>query len=455
MPLHKDEVLNRLAKRGNVAQFVAFRPNGTTSSPRQSFSRIAGHEPNELFLDARQAVDALMASSGESKVNVRSYLPDNPRSREFVYGLSTVDEAISVLLRLTTEGLHTIVNETIDVSDGGVSGVVQGGTIEFAPDDTPRCVEKPGVASLPFGNGIELLRTVYGFTPELESHAGERTEFSIHPRARGWRRGHTLIWEHETGVEPALGTMSRWPNKFSRMIGDKAFGLLMADRLGVLVPRTLVVARRVAPFSFGRETGSTEIWTRTCPFEPHPGLYTTVKGWTDPFTLLQSEDPDGNVLASVLRQDAVNAGHSGATIIGADGELAIEGRRGEGDKFMLGLDSPEFLPARVLDDVRSLHRRLSATLGPVRLEWVHDGVYAWVVQLHLGATASAGSILVPGDAETWVRFPVERGLVALRETLARLPEGSGVVLVGEVGLTSHVADLVRKAGVPARLSVGV
>ncbi len=444
-------ILDRLARRGNVAQFVAFRPEG--GAPRQSFCRMAGHEPNELFLDPWQAVDALLAVSGEGKVNVRSYLPDEPRSREFVYGLATTDEATSALLRLTAEGLHTIVNETIDVSDGGVSGVVQGATIEFAPDDTPRCVEKPGVASLPFTHGLELLTTVYGFAPELEAHDGERTEFSIHPRPRGWKRSHTLVWEHEGGVEPATPASSRWPNRFSRMIGDKAFGLLIADRLGAPVPRTLVVARRVAPFYFGRATGSTEIWTRTCPSEPHPGLYTTVKGWTDPFALLHAEDPGGQVLASVLRQDAVCAGHSGAAIVGSDGELAIEGRRGEGDRLMLGLDRPEPLPGFVADEVRSLHRRLSSTLGPVRLEWVHDGTRAWVVQLHLGATSSAGSILVPGQAEEWVRFPVERGLAELRRALDRLPAGAGLVLVGEVGLTSHVADLVRKAGAPARLAV--
>ena len=454
MPLHKDEILDRLAKRGNVAQFVAFNPNSLAGVPRQTFSRVAGHDPNELFLNPRQAVEALIAASGERKVNVRSYLPEDPRSREFVYGLASVDEAMSALLRLTAEGLHTIVNETIDISDGGVSGVVQGGAMEFAPDDTPRCVEKPGIASLPFGHGLQLLNTVYGFMPELESYAGERTEFSIHPRARGWRRGHTLIWEHETGVAPALAASSRWPNNFSRMIGDKTFGLLMADSLGAPVPRTLVMARRVAPFSFGRKTGSTEVWTRTCPFEPHPGLYTTVKGWTDPFALLQAEDPEGRVLASVLSQDAINAGHSGAAIINADNGITIEGRRGEGDKFMLGLDRPEPLPAQVIEDVKSLHSRLSATLGPVRLEWVHDGVRAWVVQLHLGATSSTGSTLVPGESTTWVRFPVEAGLAALRKTLECLPEGSGLVLVGEVGLTSHVADLVRKAGVPARISIG-
>ena len=235
MPLHKDEVLDGLARRGNVAQFVAFRPDGG-GLPRQSFARIAGHEPNDLFLNSTMAVDALLASSGERKVNVRSYLPDEPRSREFVYGLETTEAAIGALRRLTAEGLHTIVNETIDVSDGGVSGVVQGETIEFAPDDTPRCVEKPGVASLPFNHGMQILRTVYGFTPELEARDGERTEFSVHPRARGWRCGHTLLWEYEVGVDSAPTASSRWPNRFSRLIGDKAFGLLMADRMGVLCP---------------------------------------------------------------------------------------------------------------------------------------------------------------------------------------------------------------------------
>ena len=324
--LHKDEILDRLARRGNVAQFVSFRPN-EASQPVQGFLRIAGHEPNELFVNPGEAIDALLTASGDSKVNVRSYLPNDARSREFVYGIDTVDAALAVVQRLTSEGLHTIVNETIDISDGGVSGVVQGNTIEFAPDDTPRCVEKPGVASLPFQHGLELLRTVYRLEPDLQALEDERTEFSIHPKPRGWRHSHTIIWEHETGISLAGSPAMHWPNRFSRMIGDKAFGLLMADRLGIAVPRTLVIGRRVAPFEFGQATGSAEVWTRTCPYEPHPGLYTTMKGWTDPFTLLQAEDPDGKVVASVLRQDAVTAGHSGATIVGADGSLAIEGRR--------------------------------------------------------------------------------------------------------------------------------
>jgi len=450
--LQKDEILDRLARRVNVAQFVGFRPN-QASQPVQSFLRIAKHQPNELFFNPREAVDALLTASSDGKVNVRSYLPNDPRSREFVYGLDKVDAALAVVQRLTSEGLHTIVNETIDVSDGGVSGVVQGNTIEFAPDDTPRCVEKPGVVSLPFQHGLELLRTVYRLEPDLRASEDERTEFSIHPKPRGWRHSHTIVWEHETGIPPAGSPAMHWPNRFSRMIGDKAFGLLVADRLGIAVPRTLVIGRRVAPFEFGQATGSAEVWIRTCPYEPHPGLYRTMKGWIDPFTLLQAEDPDGRVVASVLRQDAVTAGHSGAAIIGANNSLIIEGRRGAGDRLMLGLDRPEPLPTFVTEEVEAVHRRLSAILGPLRLEWVHDDRRAWVVQLQLGATQTTGSVLVPGEASNWVEFRVQDGIEQLRKRLDGLVGDTGLVLIGEVGVTSHIADLVRRAGAPARLSI--
>ncbi len=45
--------------------------------------------------------------------------------------------------------------------------------IEFAPDDTPRCVEKPGVASFPLAWGHSLLQTVYGsLRPSTQDRGG-------------------------------------------------------------------------------------------------------------------------------------------------------------------------------------------------------------------------------------------------------------------------------------------
>lgn len=448
MKLHKDEALDRLAEIGNVAQFIAYRPG--TPGLLQSTSRLAGFPPNAAPQNMREAAAALLAASGEGAVNVRSYMPDDPRSREFIYGLSSVEEAVGHLERLGTEGLHLILNETVDVNDGGVSGVAQGDVIEFAPDDTPRAVEKPGTASLARDLGLGLLETVYGFAPDLPRGRDARVEFSIHPLPRGWRKTHTLLWEIEDNAGDRTPGTPSWPNRFSQHLGDKAFGLLVADALGFDVPRTMVIGRRVAPFVFGTPTGAAATWMRTAPREPEPGYFTTVKGWRDPFELLAAEDPEGR-LASVLAQAAVPAFCSGAAITGAGSELIIEGKAGEGDRLMLGEASPEPLPPGVVTDVEHIYQRLSSELGPVRIEWVHDGVKVWIVQLHVGATGTSAATIVEGDAEIWLPFDVSAGLGALRDLLAHAPAESGIELDGRVGLTSHIADVLRRAGRPARV----
>jgi hypothetical protein len=432
----------------NVAQFVSYEPAGTDA--RQTYSRVLGDEPNHIYQGVEEAAEILLERSAEGSVNVRSFTPESPMSREFVYGLKSVAEVVGVVRRLTDSGLHTILNETVDVHDGGVSGVVIGNLLEFAPDDTPRCVEKPGTVALPLGWGLRLLTSVYGFEPDLAVPAKTRLEFSLHPKARGWRHTHTLGWEiaeHETlDVLPGV----RWPNHFSRMLGDKVFGLLVAYNIGLPVPRTTVVNRRIAPFSFGQPTGSAEIWCRTAPTEQMPGKFTTVRGWTDPFRLMAEEDPAHTSIASILSQAAVRPFYSGASIVLQSGEIITEGVSGPGDSFMLGTAMPEQLPTDVLRDVEMLHAQ-SNQIGAVRIEWVHDLERAWVVQLHSGATISSAEVLVPGEAKRWVPFDVSNGLEALRQLLSRLRPSEGVELVGRVGLTSHIADVVRKAGTPARI----
>lgn len=448
MKLHKDVALDRLAAFGNVAQFVAYRPGAR--GLLQSTSRLAGWSPNRAPEDIREAAATLLAASGERSVNVRSYLPDDPRSREFVYGIRSVEDAVGHLERLGAEGLHLILNETVDINDGGVSGVAQGDVIEFAPDDTPRAVEKPGTASFEREFGLRLLESVYGFTPELPNQHNARVEFSIHPLPRGWRKTHTLLWEIEDEAGQRSPAKPIWPNRFSQHLGDKAFGLIIADLLGFDVPRTVIVGRRVAPITIGTHTGDTSIWMRTAPREPEPGYFTTVKGWRDPFALLAAEDTDNRV-AAILAQAAVPAHFSGAAIMGAGSKLIIEGKTGEGDSLMLGDASPELLPPQVVADVEHIYQRLSTQLGPVRIEWVHDGVKVWIVQLHVGATSTSATTIVEGDAEAWLPFDVSKGLNSLRDLLAHTPEGSGIELDGRVGLTSHIADLLRRSGRPARV----
>jgi hypothetical protein len=444
----KDESLDRLAELINVAQFVSYEPR--SGNPKQAYSRVLGESPNHMFKNVAEVAETLLARSADGSVNVRSFTPESPLSREFIYGLTRADDVVAAVNRLTHEGLNTIVNETVDIHDGGVSGVLLGNVIEFAPDDTPRAVEKPGTASLPLGWGLRLLATVYGFEPDLAVPRNTRLEFSLHPQPRGWRRTHTLGWEiaehEEIGLPPAV----QWPNRFSRMIGDKVFGLLVAHHIGLLVPRTTVISRRVAPFAFGQSTGSSEIWCRTAPTEQMPGRFTTTRGWSDPFRIMAEEDPKHEFIASILGQASVEPLYSGASIVLQTGEIATEGRHGAGDAFMQGAARPEPLPPSVVTDVERLHAD-AAELGPIRFEWVHDGERAWIVQMHRGATMSSAGVLVPGIAKHWTTFEVSRGLEELRGLLARLELGQGVELLGEVGLTSHIADIMRKASVPARM----
>jgi hypothetical protein len=450
MSFRKDCSLDELARVGNVAQFVSFAPDG--GRPNQEFSRIAGFEPNHMFATVSEAIASLLSASPEHTINIRSFEPTSPRSRDFHYGLGNRDQALGLIERLGAEGMFVIANETVDVADGGVSGVIQGGVLEFAPDDTPRCVEKEGAASLPVGWGLSLLKTVYGFQPDLVDAGKGRLEFSIHPKPRGWKRTHTLMWEYEGSDSAPAKPNVVWPNRFSRHIGDKAFGLLVANELGLPVPTTTVVARRVAPFTFGRPTGSLEFWTRTCPVEQEPGRFTTAKGWLDPFKLMNAEDPTGTALASVLSQASVSARYAGAAITDRDGRAVIEGATGEGDQFMLGTKAPEVLPSQIVEAVSKTYAELARLLGEPRFEWVHDGKQVWVVQLHKGSTAGAASTLVPGEPSEWALFQASRGLEELRAFLAGLPSDVGIEIEGRIGLTSHIADLLRKTRRPARIT---
>lgn len=439
-----------MAATFNVAQFVSFAPEGG-EGPAQQFCRISGFEANHQFKSVADAIQAIFERSSEGMVNVRSFSAHQSQSRDFIYGINTAAAAVAAVERMAGEGAFTIVNETIDVSDGGVSGVVIGDIVEFRPDMTPRGVEKPGFARLSTHAAIQLFKTVYGVEVDFSHGRNGRLEFSLHPRPRGWKMENVIFWEHSEDSFPREPVRAEWPNDFSRMIGDKTYGLLIADINGFPVPRTTVVGRRVAPFSFGRPTGLEEVWIRTSPREQVPGKFTTARGWQDPFALLQAEDPNGTAISSVLSQQGVAAQWSGAAIETPSGVLVIEGIKGTGDRLMVGLADAEPVPEDVLARVRDLHSMLLGVLGATRFEWVFDGSELWIVQLHSGASVSEGDIIVPGDVSEWIDFDVSQGLEELRSLSNSLKPNIGIMLDRRVGLTSHLADVLRKAGVPARV----
>jgi hypothetical protein len=445
----KDEILDNIADVANVAQFVSFSP-GDDPKPRLARIRgMDGYAPHSLD----EAVRTLMEHSPEGLINVRSFDPAQPKGNPFERNLATVEEATDLVCTYAARGLFTIVNESIDVKDGGVSGVAYGGLLEFGPGDTPRIVDHPGTASMPFELGLEILHTVYGFKPELSYPIDVRVEFSIHPLRRGVRSTHTIIWELETIGDAVLKADPFWPNLFSRHIGDKTFGLLVADAIGLAVPETVVICRNVAPFRFGRQTGTAERWIRTSPAVQTPGRFTTQRGWTDPFTLMSREDPTCELIASVLDQEGVDARYSGAAVLGPNGDLTVEGVAGFGDAFMVGAAAPQELPNAVREKVAAVYGMAAGQLGPVRFEWVMDDERVWVVQLHRGSTMTSGGTIYPGNPSTWREFNVKGQLEGLRSLIDELSgrDDVGVVLIGQVGVTSHFGDLLRRARIPSRV----
>lgn len=442
----KDERLAHLSKRYNVAQFASFAPDGSSRFQVMKFpNRTSRTGPRDIIED-------LFARVGS--VNVRTFLDDQSKSTDFVYGITNPKDAISLVARFSGQGLYTIVNETVDVHDGGVSGVVVGGVAEFAPDATPRIVEESDsvVARVPFEVAMTMLQAVYGRRPALPMNPALRVEFSVHPSRVGHRGEHSLVWE-ATEIHPTkLRIRPTWPNRFSEMIGDKVFGLLLADANGLPVPRTTVVSRRIAPFKFGSPTGTAETWLRTSPRTAIAGKFTTQRGWTDPFELLRREDKN-NEIASVLAQEGVDAKFAGGAASQPFEAPLIEGTAGYGDGFMLG-GTTQLLPERIRRGVRRLVRSGERIAGSVQIEWVHDGRRAWLVQIH-GRTIPALStgLINPGEPDHWITFDPTSGLERLRETVAiAVKEGAGIEITREVGVTSHFGDVIRKAGVPGRLA---
>jgi hypothetical protein len=443
----KDEVLDQLAQTANVAQFVSFDP-----SLNQRFSRVRDFTANWRFKSIENAVDSLLQRSGDSAVNIRSFRPDEPQGSEFLLQLTNVTEVITGLQRLSNAGLHTIVNEYVDLKDGGVSGVAFGEVIEFAPGDTPRCVEGTSFASLSREIGVQILKAVYGFLPQIEYPKDLRVEFSIHPRTRGVANSHTIIWEMERMERYPGSAVTQWPNAFSRLIGDKAYGLLLGHFSGFRVPNTDVIPRAIAPFNFGRKTKSDIKWLRTAPSEPQPGLFKTIRGWTDPFKFISEQDPTHDKISSVLIQDEVKPVYSGAALTAAKGGPLIEGVRGTGEDLMMGEAGPEQIPPSVTRSAKALYNKASSLFGSARLEWVYDGKKIWLIQLQQESALSSGIIIVPGSATAYQKFEISQGIPKLRELVAYAKERQeGIEVIGKVGITSHIADTLRRARVPSRM----
>jgi len=107
----------------------------------------------------------------------------------------------------------------------------------------------------------------------------------------------------------------------------------------------------------------------------------------------------------------------------------------------------------VINEIREVFENVYKRLGPIEMEWVYDGVRVWIVQLHKSArTVSYGNVIVPGQPEVYIDFDVSAGLENLRALIATMQTGNkGIRIHGNVGVTSHFGDVLRKAGIPSMI----
>lgn len=505
--IDKDVCLATMAEQGiNIAQFVSFFPAGSDEEIR--FIRTQTCSMNYPKMPIEEAIGILMQTAIDKTLNIRTFTPTQHQGNPFIYEIESAEEVVAKVKELTAAGYYVIAHETIDVNDGGVSGVISHDHVECAPGHTPRLVENcpGGAAVFTTDEFSQVLDVIYGdmvkfewekFTSKVDTEH-DRIEFSIHPRRLGLFAKNYLAWEvaaekWDSDVANTLRSKTKqWPNALSRLIGDKAYGLLMADTVLRLIPMVASLVGRLAIpkttvfckhpavgiFQFGDNTGTRNVWTRTCPKEQIPGKHPTFRQWTDPYRLLFDDALSGGELASCIVQDEVAAVYSGAAFVNTKDELVFEYVNGYGDDFMQGASAPKnievlqsgllslpypvpgqfageslfhFLLPVIWKEINYVLGKSHDDVARFRMEWAFDGHTFWILQFHVGDTGSCGNVIVPGEPKNeWLTFCCKQGLETLRQLVSHAKEnGNGIRIHGDVGMTSHIADVCRKAKIPS------
>jgi hypothetical protein len=241
------------------------------------------------------------------------------------------------------------------------------------------------------------------------------------------------------------------------MLGDKAFGLLVAEAAGLPVPRTLNFNPRLFPFSFGQSTGTGRVFTRPCPEEKEPGYYPSAEGWHNPYDVLAGHilqpialrsDPSPAPLASIIIQEAVAAQYSGRALFRAADDIEIQGVAGEGGNFMLGEQKQEKLPKKIIQAVQMTYEYAHHIVGPAGIEWVFDGNTVWVVQLNF-ADSQNRQVVFDKNIE-WVEFHFSKGMLEdfRRKVMELRGTGKGILIIGDVSPLSHLGEIAENQSVP-------
>lgn len=478
----KDEELNNLVtgylkenEHGqeqlvNVAQFFSVSPvvEDCTMDDfmrmRAKCRRIKPSINNVEDTRIVELVDTLLSQSNSGKVSIRTFTRDQSSGNPLKLGLSNRDEILNILYKNSIDGYYSIVNEYIDICDGGVSGVICNDVIEFSPNDTPRCVEKDGVCRLPARIGIKMLRIIYGVNIGFLWKKNKRIEFSIHTKKIGYLDKLYTVWEitDTNEFDENIKVPIMYPNNFSKHIGNKTFGLILAHILGLNVPSGIVINRNIRPFTLTTNPKRLPDDTimRPAPSIKLPGEIDSKFEYTDVFEFMKEGMEN---VPSLILQERVLAEYSGAAQITEDCQRCdIEGVQGFGDKFMLGMQEPGELPSKVIDKLEGSFDKIKEyreLLGDINLEWVYSD-RVWIVQFDCVNNENKAISFTTEEPESWVQIAVpETNLKQFRESVEDLLEqrditgtNFGIEIRGNIGMLSHYGDIIREYNIPAKIT---
>lgn len=480
----KDYKLKRMMEDGfNIAQVISVDKD----TPTEPHVKILKKELDIEGASLRELVQLLIEDTPSHMVNVRTFTDRVNEKTTFRYGMKDVDEVLSAVKDNASKGWNSLINECIDKDDTGVSGIIVDSVTEFSPYATPRDIEKENsrFLTLPTVNAMKILTEVYGNLSDMTSldkikfyssitklqcaSKTQRIEFSIHPNEVGCFGSRVIIWEaselDDTDMLLIQHRITR-PNAFSEMVGDKAFGLLLADSIGAYTPDTEFHIK-----AFGDRYVKTpaidledvDVWTRTAPTEKQAGRFETEKRrYTEEEIkeLLKQDE-----IASVLVQEAIDVEYSGSAVLYSNsGEVSVEGVKGEGDKFMMGVEDDIELPIEVTDTVKeflwSVDEEYGELLGDVKIEWGFDtNGYLYIFQLCNISDAEYIFKLNTNRQDENIEYIeyklYENGtsLEDFRNFVEEIEKDTtkGIKLFAHIGITSHPCDILRKHNVPAIL----
>jgi len=215
------------------------------------------------------------------------------------------------------------------------------------------------------------------------------------------------------------GKRQNWPNAFSQFIGDKGvWAPSRATRWGLRVPagagKSVGMFR---PFEFGEPTESGDVLGSDLSQRSRsPGKFSTVAQFrrclrTDVYRRSRWH----RRCPSVLIQDGVAAGYRRKPRCPREDSDYdyVEGRARSGGtpSCRVSMSRRRYLTRWFRSVSGGWRRGARKHLGPVRLEWAHDGSLALVAAIaYFEGPIQSGVFLNPGVASEWLMFDPSDGL---------------------------------------------